>query len=120
MSEPLISICIPSYKKPRYVVRCLESIIKQDYKFVEVIISDDSPGEDIKQAIEPFTKSLDIKYFHNDQSLGSPKNWNAALDKAAGEFLLLLHQDDWFHADNALSLFKTALTDENVDFAFCQ
>jgi glycosyltransferase involved in cell wall biosynthesis len=120
MSEPLISICIPSYKKPLYVVRCLQSIIKQDYKFVEVIISDDSPDEDIKQAIQPFWEILDLKYFHNKPALGTPKNWNAAMDRASGDLLLLLHQDDWLEADNALSQFVHAISPGEVDFVFCQ
>src|SRR5262245_52139404 len=120
MNEPLISICIPSYKKPLYVVRCLESILKQDYHHVEVIISDDSPCEDIKHAILVYQARLNIKYFHNSTPLKSPKNWNAALDKATGDLLLLLHQDDWLHAENALSLFKEALIKNDVDFVFSQ
>jgi glycosyltransferase involved in cell wall biosynthesis len=120
MVQPLVSICIPAYQKPQYVVRCLESIIKQDYKHVEVVISDDSPDEDIKQAIEPYTKQLDIHYFHNQPPLRSPRNWNAALDKGRGDYLLLLHQDDWFQADYALSTFVEALKDESIDFVFCQ
>lgn len=102
------------------MVRCLESIIRQDYKHVEVVISDDSPDEDIKHVIEPYTKNLDIRYFHNQPPLRSPRNWNAALDKGQGDCLLLLHQDDWFHADNALSTFVDAFQDETVDFVFCQ
>ena len=66
MNEPLISICIPAYNKPRYVARVLDSILKQDYKNVEIIISDDSPGEDTKQAIERYRNKLVIKYFHPD------------------------------------------------------
>jgi glycosyltransferase involved in cell wall biosynthesis len=120
MVQPLVSICIPAYKKPQYVVRCLESIIKQDYKHVEIVISDDSPDEDIKEAIAPYTNSLDIHYFHNQSPLRSPKNWNAALDKARGDYLLLLHQDDWLHAAHALTTFVVALKDESVDFVFCQ
>lgn len=102
------------------MVRCLESLIRQDYKHVEVVISDDSPDEDIKQAIEPYTKLLNIRYFHNEPPLRSPRNWNAALDKGQGDYLLLLHQDDWFHADSALSRFVEALQDKTVDFVFCQ
>lgn len=101
------------------MVRCLESIIRQDYKNVEVIISDDTPGEDIKQAVEGYKDRVEIKYYHNQPSLGSPKNWNAALDKGSGEFLLLLHQDDWFHAPNALSLFLKEFL-PGVDFVFCR
>ncbi len=50
MNEPLISICVPAYKQPGYVARVLESVLQQDYKNVEIIISDDSPDEDTKQA----------------------------------------------------------------------
>lgn len=102
------------------MVRCLESVLKQDYRPVEIIISDDSPGEDIKQAIQSYITQLDIKYFSNQPSLGSPKNWNAALDRANGEYLVLLHQDDWFHDPRALSIFSESLKRHDADFVFCQ
>ena len=121
MAQPLISICIPAYKKPQYVVRCLESIMQQSYKHVEVIISDDSPDEDIKLAIEPFINKLKIRYVPNEPALKSPKNWNAALDKSSGELMLLLHQDDWFHHPEALLLFVAEFEkNPKVDFVFCQ
>jgi glycosyltransferase involved in cell wall biosynthesis len=120
MSEPLISICIPAYNKPQYVARCLESILKQDYKSVEVIISDDSPDEDIKQVIEPYAGKLRISYYHNNPALKSPRNWNAALDKAAGKYVILLHQDDWLHSDKCLSSFLLAFEGEEIDFVFCR
>lgn len=102
------------------MVRCLESILKQDYKHLEVVISDDSPDEDIKEAIAPYTNTLSVRYFHNQPALRSPRNWNAALDKGKGDYLLLLHQDDWFHDPKALSLFVQALEDPSIDFVFCQ
>ena len=120
MTEPFISICIPAYKKPEYVVRCLESIRKQDFKQLEVIISDDSPGEDIKHVIESYGQQLQVRYFHNRPALKSPANWNAALQKARGDYLLLLHQDDWLHAPDCLSSFVKCLREKNVDFVFCQ
>lgn len=120
MVKPLISICIPAYKKPQYVVRCLESILKQDYKSVEVIISDDSPDEDIKEAIQPFTTQLQINYFQNKPSLGSPRNWNSALNKANGDYVMLFHQDDWLNDVKALSTFINTFQKNNVDFVFCQ
>jgi len=120
MSQPLISICIPAYKKPQYVVRCLESIIKQDYPHREVIISDDSPDEDIKQAVQPFTSQIDIHYFRNQPPLKTPRNWNAALDHGKGQYLILMHQDDWFHSDSALTIMANELEKTHADFVFCQ
>ena len=87
---------------------------------MEIIISDDSPNEDIKGVIQPYINQLEIKYYRNIPAFGSPKNWNAALDKGKGDYLLLLHQDDWFHSPTALSEFVNAMEEKNVDFVFCR
>ena len=121
MSEPKISICIPVYQKPEYVIRAIQSIAKQDHKNVEIILSDDSPSSDLKLAIQPYISGLDIKYYHNQPALKSPINWNNALDKATGDFYMLLHQDDWLESDKALSTFLKAFSDNpSVGFVFCK
>lgn len=121
MSEPKISICIPVYQKPEYVIRAIQSIAKQDHKNVEIILSDDSPSSDLKLAIQPYISELDIKYYHNQPALKSPMNWNNALDKATGDFYMLLHQDDWLDSDKALSIFLKAFSDNpSVGFVFCK
>lgn len=121
MSDPKISICIPVYQKPEYVIRAIQSIAKQDHKNVEIILSDDSPSSDLKLAIQPYISELDIKYYHNQPALKSPMNWNNALDKATGDFYMLLHQDDWLESDKALSIFLKAFSDNpSVGFVFCK
>lgn len=121
MSDPKISICIPVYQKPEYVIRAIQSIAKQNHKNVEIILSDDSPSSDLKLAIQPYISELDIKYYHNQPALKSPMNWNNALDKATGDFYMLLHQDDWLESDKALSIFLKAFSDNpSVGFVFCK
>lgn len=121
MTAPRISICIPAYKKPEYVVRAIQSILKQSYKEVEIVISDDSPNEDIKIAIQPYISELDIKYYHNQPALKSPMNWNNALDKATGDFVMLLHQDDWLHDSKALEIYIEAFKSHpEAGFVFCK
>ena len=121
MSEPKISICIPVYNKPEYVLRAIQSIAKQDHKNVEIILSDDSPSSALKLAIQPYISELDIKYYHNQPALKSPMNWNNALDKATGDFYMLLHQDDWLESEKALSTFLKAFSDNpSVGFVFCK
>ena len=121
MNQPLVSICIPAYKKPEYVVRCIESVLKQTYKQVEIIISDDSPNQDIKLAIESYNSSISIKYYHNQPALKSPINWNNALNKASGHFYMLMHQDDWFETETAIETFVKAFEiNPQVDFVFCR
>jgi glycosyltransferase involved in cell wall biosynthesis len=121
MTESLISICIPAYKKPEYVVRAIQSVLKQSYKKVEIIISDDSPNEDIKIAIQPYISDIDIKYYHNQPALKSPMNWNNALDKATGDYVMLLHQDDWLHDEHALAIYLHSFSSHpDVGFVFCK
>ena len=121
MNQPLVSICIPAYKKPEYVVRCIESVLKQTYKQVEIVISDDSPNQDIKLAIESYNSSISIKYYHNHPALKSPTNWNNALNKASGHLYMLMHQDDWFEADNAIETYVQIFeANPEVDFVFCR
>lgn len=121
MTDRLISICIPAYKKPEYVVRAIQSILKQSYKKIEIIISDDSPNEVIKIAIQPYISDIDIKYYHNLPALKSPMNWNNALDKASGDYVMLLHQDDWLHDPQALDIYLAAFTSNPAaGFVFCK
>ena len=119
MYQPLISICIPSYKQAQHVERALLSIIKQTYKHVEVVVSDDSPDESVKLITGAYINQLNIKYYHNVPALKSPANWNAALDKASGEFVMLMHHDDWLNAEDALISYVNAFEKHpDADFVF--
>ena len=121
MSAPLISICIPAYKKPEFVIRAIQSIQKQSYKQVEIIISDDSPNEDIKIAIQSYISELNIKYYHNQPALKSPKNWNNAISLSTGEYFMLLHQDDWLESVDCLSTYIKAFdAHPKAQFVFCK
>ena len=121
MSEPLISICIPAYKKPEFVIRAIQSIQKQTYKQVEIIISDDSPNEDIKIAIQSYISELNIKYYHNQPALKSPKNWNNAISLSTGDYFMLLHQDDWLESVDCLATYINAFnSNPKAQFVFCK
>ena len=50
----MVSICVPAYKKPDFVTRLLDAVLLQDYKDIEVVITDDSPNDDIQVAIAPY------------------------------------------------------------------
>jgi glycosyltransferase involved in cell wall biosynthesis len=121
MSAPLISICIPAYKQTEFVIRAIQSVQKQSYKHVEIIISDDSPNEDIKIAIQSYISELNIKYYHNNPALKSHKNWNYAIQHASGEFFILLHQDDWLESADCLATYLAAFkAHPNAQFVFCK
>lgn len=116
---PLISICIPVYKNVEYLSRLLDSIAQQDFKDFEVVITDDSPDNEIKDLLPVYSSLFRICYLKNDIALGSPVNWNYGIANATGEWIKIMHDDDWFTNKTSLSDFVNAGKGLNdVDFIF--
>jgi glycosyltransferase involved in cell wall biosynthesis len=117
----LISICIPAYKQPITLKRVLDSIQQQTFRDFEVIISDDSPGDELKDVISNPQWNFPIRYFKNAPAKGSPGNWNAVVEYAQGDWIKIIHHDDWLSAPDSLSEFAQATIDNPLaDFFFCQ
>ncbi len=104
----MISICIPAYKRINYLKRLLLSIESQTYKDFEVIVSDDSNDDSVLDLVNSFKSKYSIQYNSNSPSLGTPANWNAAISKAKGDWIKIMHDDDWFSTNNSLQNFADA------------
>ena len=116
--NPFISICIPAYKRVRYLKRLLDSIASQTYTGFEIIISDDSDDDSVDKLVQIYSTQLTIRYFRNSPSLGTPANWNFAISKATGEWIKLMHDDDWFASPGSLSTFVTRAGAGKAKFIF--
>ncbi|HNW26157.1 MAG TPA: glycosyltransferase family 2 protein [Candidatus Gastranaerophilaceae bacterium] len=113
-----VSVTIPTYNNLESFKRTLNSVLCQTFSDFEIIITDDSENDDIKI----YTALLNderIKYFKNPQKMGAPKNWNEGIKKAQGEYVKILHHDDWFADENSLKKF-VELMDKNpqCDFGY--
>jgi glycosyltransferase involved in cell wall biosynthesis len=117
--SPTVSICIPTYNQTKYLVKVLDSVFEQTFKDYEVIVSDDSSTNEVKELIEHYCLShLNIRYFHHAPSLGSPENWNFAIKQAKGEYIKIMHHDDWFSTNESLSKYMSALKGCKNPFIF--
>ncbi len=116
---PKVSICIPAYNQIEYLRRTIDSVILQSFTDYEIIITDDSISDVVKDLVNEYDQIDKIKYFRNTKSLGSPENWNESLRRSTGEYIKIMHHDDWFYDKNSLGKY-VALLDENptTDFAF--
>ncbi|MBL0133478.1 MAG: glycosyltransferase family 2 protein [Chitinophagaceae bacterium] len=108
-SIPNISICIPAYKRIDSLKILLESICAQDYLNFEVIITDDSPDDSVKQLFESYYEKIPLRYYKNSPALGTPENWNEGIRKATGQWIKIMHDDDWFLHKDSLSKFAATL-----------
>ncbi|TDW96641.1 glycosyltransferase family 2 protein [Dinghuibacter silviterrae] len=109
MPEPLISICIPAYRRVAYLERLLHSIARQDHAPFEVVLTDDSPDDSVRELAGRFQDKLPLRYIKNPVALGTPENWNEGIRQARGTWIKVMHDDDWFATDTALGVFGRAI-----------
>ncbi|MBD3903819.1 glycosyltransferase [Chryseobacterium sp. Ch-15] len=109
---PKVSICIPTYNNLEAFKKCLDSVLMQTYTDYEVVVTDDSSNGEIKNYLNENSNRENIFYFKNKKTLGSPENWNEAIRKSKGEYIKILHHDDWFTHENSLEIF-VQLLDKN-------
>ncbi|TAD90631.1 MAG: glycosyltransferase family 2 protein, partial [Bacteroidetes bacterium] len=117
-TPPLISICIPVYKNVTFLQRLLQSLQEQTFTNFEVVITDDSPDEAIADWLKIHFNDARLRYFKNPLPLGTPENWNQAIRQATGQWIKLMHDDDWFAHADALQQFFDATVGNVAQFYF--
>ncbi len=104
-----ISICIPAYKRIDFLKRLLDSIVLQTFTDFEVIITDDSNDSSVEVLAKTYLNNFSLLYIKNEKTLGTPENWNEAIRHAKGEWIKLMHDDDWLAHAGSLSAFADAV-----------
>lgn len=116
---PKISICVPAYKNPSGIARLLASVKAQTFSDYEVILTDDTPDDSVREAAMAAGLS-NLRYEKNETRLGATGNWNAAVRLARGEWIKMMHHDDWFSGPESLGrLAELEESDPDADLAFC-
>src|SRR5438270_4906877 len=92
-SQPLVSICIPSFNSEEFIATTLESVVAQTFTDFEVIIADDQSTDHTVPIIKSFNDPR-IELIQNEQNLGLGENWNKVLSRARGKYVKLLGDDD--------------------------
>lgn len=92
---PLISIIIPYFKKKKFILNCINSILKQSYQNFEIIIINDECSNESNLILEEIkNKDLRIKVINNKNNLGPGLSRNIGIEKSKGSFLAFIDADD--------------------------
>lgn len=118
MKRPYFSICIPSYNRVSSTKRLLESIKNQTFKDIEIIITDDSDNDALTHLLNEIDLKAPVIYQKNIPACGSPLNWNKAISLARGEWIKIMHDDDWFSDENSLTEFYYTSKNCKNDFIY--
>ncbi len=115
MNNPLVSIIIPVYNLEKYLPKCLDSVLAQTYKNIEIIPVDDGSTDNSAEVLKEYAKSDSrVKpVFKENGGVSSARN--CGIDNSNGEYIYFLDGDDWIAPDTIEKL----LTD-NTDFDIVQ
>lgn len=114
----LVSIIVPIYNVEKYLNRCIESIVRQKYKCLEIILVDDgSPDQCPHICDEWCKKDSRIRVIHKSNG-GLSDARNAGVSIATGEYIAFVDSDDWIHELYVEQLYR-AVKEYNVGISAC-
>lgn len=116
--QPMISVIVPVFNVEKYLKRCIESILGQTYRNLEVILVDDGSMDRCPQICDEYaSKDVRIKVIHQKNG-GLSSARNRGLDISSGEFIGFVDSDDYIYADMYESLLAK-MQESGADIVVC-
>lgn len=115
----LISVIIPVYNTAEFLPRCLDSVLGNSYRNLEVICINDGSTDESGRILSEYEKKDSRVVVINQENAGVSAARNAGLDRAGGEFIAFVDSDDWIHPQYFEILVGGILTN-NADVAVCR
>lgn len=118
MDKDLISVIIPVYNVEKYLIRCVDSVINQTYKNLEIILVNDGSTDSSGNLCDELENNDDrIKVIHKENG-GLSDARNTGEQESKGEYILFIDSDDYIHIDMIKSLYEQ-IKSENADVSIC-
>lgn len=93
---PLFSVIIPVYNAEQYLVECVQSVLGQDFKRLEIILVDDCSTDKSGKLCDSFAKqNKNIKTIHQRKNCGVSVSRNVGINAASGKYIIFLDSDDY-------------------------
>lgn len=113
--KPLVSIIVPCYNGAKYLKNCIDSLVKQSYDNIEIIIVNDGSTDESGSIIEECRHGDSRIKAVSKQNGGLPSARNSGMDAATGEFITFVDADDTLPT-NAVEVLLSVM-DSNTDWA---
>lgn len=105
-NNDLISIIVCIYNGEKYLKKCVDSIINQDYKNIEIILIEDGSPDSSGEIIDNYAKiDKRIRVIHQ-KNMGVSLSRNKGLDLSNGKYICIIDQDDWIEKNYVSYLLK--------------
>ena len=118
-SDPKVSIIVPVYKVEPYLAACVESLLRQTYREIEIILVDDGSPDNCGIMCDAYAlRDSRVKVIHQENQ-GVSVARNSGTDIASGEYVAFVDSDDFVSEDYIACLLKMAI-ENNADMSACQ
>lgn len=93
----LISVIIPTYNRQEFLIEAIDSVLKQKYPNIEIIIIDDNSSDETEERVNKrYSEFSNIYYYKNKVNMGPGYNRLLGFNKANGEYIIFLDDDDYY------------------------
>lgn len=106
----LVSIVIPVYNSELFLEKCLNSVINQSYKNVEIVAVNDGSTDNSKKILEKYEKLYSKFHFYDKKNTGVSGTRNFGIKHSHGDYIMFVDSDDWIDRDyimKAVSVLKS-------------
>lgn len=118
MASPLVSILIPAYNVEPYLKECLESLVNQTHKILQIVIVDDGSTDQTGKICDEYAAKYPFVEVYHIPNGGVANARNVLLSKSKGEYVLFVDSDDWVELEMAEKLVNIA-EEEQADMVTC-
>lgn len=113
-----ISVIVAVYNTEKYLDRCIESLLNQTYKNMELVIVEDCSTDSSRKLLKKYKGIKNIKVFYNRENRGLSYSRNYGLKKSTGDFIGYIDSDDYVEPDYYEKL-MSSIKDNKSDIAIC-
>ena len=112
-----VSIIVPVYNTKDYIIRCVDSLVNQTYKNIEIIlVNDGSLDNSIDLVNEKYDDDRIV--IVNQENMGSGQARNNGIKKASGDYLFFVDSDDFIDKDT-ISIMMNKMINDKVNLVIC-
>ena len=95
MKENLISVVVPVHNTEKYLPRCIESLLEQDFYDFELLLIDDGSKDNSGKICDEYAKKDHRIQVHHKKNGGVSSARNVGIDMAKGKWICFVDSDDW-------------------------
>jgi glycosyltransferase involved in cell wall biosynthesis len=118
--KPILTVVIPVYNVEKYLKRCIDSVLVQEWKNYDILLVDDGSTDNSPQICEDYAKAYDIISVIHKENGGLSEARNTGISNAEGEYVYFLDSDDWIEPNTFSDLAEVIESDQYDIISFNQ